>query len=215
MTPLDLNGTRAGSSLERPRSGLEPAKIRELGEEAPDNWVAYFDRTHSRVGLRAGVLLVSPNGQRLKYVVQLTFSWESCAYNTTECEGLLAGLRIAAGLGMTHLAVRGDSQVTSDQAGGACMSPLMKAYMGEMHRLERCFSSLELEHVSRGQDAIIKELSQIASKGLLILAGVFVEKQLKPSAIPEAEGVARAPSMTTSRAPRQPRRVKTVPEPYL
>jgi ribonuclease HI len=76
-----------------------------------------------------------------------------------ECEGLLAGLRIAARLGITHLAVLGDSQLMADQADGAYMSPIMKAYMGEMRRLECCFSGLELEHVPRGQDATMKELS--------------------------------------------------------
>jgi hypothetical protein len=35
----------------------------------------------------------------------------------------------------------------------------MKAYMGEMQRLERCFNSLELEHVPHGQDAAMKVLA--------------------------------------------------------
>jgi ribonuclease HI len=103
-----------------------------LGEEDLDNWVAYFDATQSREGLGAGVYLVSPTGQHLKYVVQLAFSQEDCASSTSECEGLLAGLRIAMGLGVTHLAIRGDSQLTVGQADGAGMSLLMRAYTCEM-----------------------------------------------------------------------------------
>jgi hypothetical protein len=95
-------------------------------------------------------------GQCLKYVVQLAFSQESCASSMAECEGLLAGLRIMAGLGVTHHAVLA---LTASQGGGACMIPLMKAYTGEIWILEHCFSSLELDHVPRGQDTIMKELS--------------------------------------------------------
>jgi hypothetical protein len=42
----------------------------------------------------------------------------------------------------------------------------MKPYAGEMRKLECRFHSLKLEHVPRGQDAAVKELSQIAAKGL-------------------------------------------------
>jgi ribonuclease HI len=83
----------------------------------------------------AGILLVSPTGLLRKYVVQLAFPQEGYASSTAECEGLLAGLRIVTGLGVTHLAIRGDSQLMASQAGGTCASPPMKAYMGEMQRL--------------------------------------------------------------------------------
>jgi hypothetical protein len=46
----------------------------------------------------------------------------------------------------------------------------------------------------------VNELTRIATKGLPVLAGTFVEKLSKPSIIPEEE-VARAPSTTTLEAP--------------
>jgi hypothetical protein len=94
--------------------------------------------------LWAGVLLVSPTSQHLKYVVQLAFPQEGCAISTLECEGLLAGLRITVGLGVTHLAICDDSQLTADQANGVGMIPLMKAYAGDVRKLERRFYSLKL-----------------------------------------------------------------------
>jgi ribonuclease HI len=130
--------------------------------------------------LGVGVLLFSPTGQCLKYVVQLAFHRESCARSTAECESLLAGLRIVEGLGVTHLAVWGDSQLTPGQAGRTYMSPLMKAYAGGMRKLEHCFSNLKLEHVPHRHDAITKELSQIAAKGLPVPAGILVERLSKP-----------------------------------
>jgi hypothetical protein len=63
----------------------------------------------------------------------------------------------------------------------------MKAYAGEMRKLECRFHSLKLEHVPRGLDAAVKKLSQIAAKGLPIPFGVAMEKLSQPSAVPEEE----------------------------
>jgi hypothetical protein len=70
----------------------------------------------------------------------------------------------------------------------------MKAYVGEVRKLECCFHSLKLEHVPHGQDATVKELSQIATKGLPVSAGVIVEKLSQPSAIPEDEELGIPPT---------------------
>jgi ribonuclease HI len=81
--------------------------------------------------MRKGVLLVSPIGQLRKYAIQLAFPREGCA-STAECEALLASLRIAARMGISRLSIRGDSQLTVGQVEGTKLSPLMKAYVGEM-----------------------------------------------------------------------------------
>ena len=59
----------------------------------------YFDGAFSLQGAGAGVLLVAPTGEHLKYVVQMHFPREKSTNNTAEYEGLLAGLRIVADLG--------------------------------------------------------------------------------------------------------------------
>jgi hypothetical protein len=59
-------------------------------------------------------------------------------------------LRIATGLGISHLSIRSDSQLTAGQAEGVRMSPLMKAYTDKVWKLECHFCSLKLEHVPRG-----------------------------------------------------------------
>jgi hypothetical protein len=88
---------------------------------------------------------------------------------------------------ISRLSIRGDSQLTSGHVEGAEHIPLMKVYAGKMRKLECRFHSLKLEHVPRGQDAAVKELSQIATKGFPIPFGVAVEKLSQPSAIPEEE----------------------------
>lgn len=59
----------------------------------------------------AGVLLVSPTREHLKYVIQMLYTREKATNNTAEYEGLLAGLRITAGLAIKKLIVKGDYQL--------------------------------------------------------------------------------------------------------
>ena len=61
-----------------------------------------FDGSLTLQGVGAGVVLTSPDGQTLKYAVQLDFR---ATNNMAEYEGLLAGLRAAAGLGVRRLLV--------------------------------------------------------------------------------------------------------------
>ena len=46
------------------------------GKEASRNWIMYFDGAFSLQGAGAGVLLVAPTGEHLKYVIQMHFPRE-------------------------------------------------------------------------------------------------------------------------------------------
>ena len=65
------------------------------GKESPQEWIMYFDGAFSLQGAGAGVLIFALSGEHLKYMVQMHFAREEATNNTTEYEGLLAGLRIA------------------------------------------------------------------------------------------------------------------------
>ena len=66
------------------------------GKESPQEWIMYFDGAFSRQGVGAGVLLVTHSEEHLKYIIQMNFAREEATNNTSEYEGLLARLRIAA-----------------------------------------------------------------------------------------------------------------------
>src|SRR6266516_3380352 len=63
------------------------------GKESPQEWIMYFDGAFSLQGAGAGVLLVAPTGEHLKYIVQLHFPREEATNNTAEYEGLFVGLQ--------------------------------------------------------------------------------------------------------------------------
>jgi hypothetical protein len=65
--------------------------------ERPEHWVMYFDGSLKLEGAGAGVLLISPTGEQLKYVLQIFWKVSN---NEVEYEALLHGLCLAASLGI-------------------------------------------------------------------------------------------------------------------
>lgn len=78
-----------------------------------------------------------------------------------EYEGLLAGLRATAGMGICRLLVLGDSQLVVNQLSKEyqCTDSQMDAYVREVRRLERHFDGLELRHIPRRDNAVTDEIS--------------------------------------------------------
>ena len=57
-----------------------------------------------------GAVLISPTQDKLYYTMQLCFQQgEKVSNNIAEYEGLIAGLKAAAALGVKHLTIKGDS----------------------------------------------------------------------------------------------------------
>lgn len=154
----------------------------------------HFDGSLNLHGAGAGVILTSPTGDVLKYVVRLDFR---ATNNMAEYEGLFAGLRAAAGMGIRRLLVLGDSQLVVNQISKEyqCTDPQMEAYVREVRRMERHFDGLELRHVPRRDNAIADELSHIASAQAPLPPGIFEERLARPSA---QLGPPKDPGATTS-----------------
>ena len=157
------------------------------GKEASCDWIKYFDGAFSLEGAGAGVLLIAPTGEHLKYVIQMHFPREVSTNNTTEYEGLLAGLRIAADLGIKKLVVRGDSQLVVKQVNKDYQSPLMKAYVDKVRKLEERFDGIQAEHVPRAENDIADYLSKRAALKLPVEPSTFVLQLTQPSVDPSTE----------------------------
>jgi ribonuclease HI len=72
----------------------------------------YFDGSYTLRGAGAGVVLIPPEGNTLKYAIQLEFP---ATNNIAEYEGLVTGLRLAKDLAIRRLLIRGDSQLVAKQ----------------------------------------------------------------------------------------------------
>ena len=77
-----------------------------------EHWTMFFDGSKMLNGSGAGVVLVSPLGDRLSYVLQIHFDSSN---NEAEYEALLYGLRMAISLDVCRLMVYGDSDLVVNQ----------------------------------------------------------------------------------------------------
>ena len=66
-------------------------------------------------GLGAGVVLTSPTGDTVQYVLQIMYTDSN---NAAEYEALLHGLRMAVSMGIQRLEVCGDSNLAISQING-------------------------------------------------------------------------------------------------
>nr|XP_051190491.1 uncharacterized protein LOC127303828 [Lolium perenne] len=82
------------------------------------HWTLHFDGSKNLEGAGAGVVLTSPKGDIVKYVLQLRF--EPCTNNMAEYEALLHGMRVAKEMGATRLRCLGDSDLVASQTSGTC-----------------------------------------------------------------------------------------------
>jgi ribonuclease HI len=143
----------------------------------------YFDGSLKLEGTGAGVLLISPTGEQLKYVLQIFWKVSN---NEAGYEALQHGLRLTASLGIMRLLVYGDSAVVINQVNKSWHrnKENMDAYCLEVCKLENKFDGLEFHHVVRNKNVAADVLSKLGSTRAQVPAGVFVHKLHAPS-IPE------------------------------
>nr|CAH67296.1 OSIGBa0103O01.14 [Oryza sativa]CAH67380.1 OSIGBa0159F11.4 [Oryza sativa] len=179
--------TPAPEPVSVPEASADPSQLPHTAY-----WVMQFDGSLSLQGAGAGVTLTSPSGDVLRYLVHLDFR---ATNNMAEYEGLLAGLRVAAGLGIRRLLVLGDSQLVVNQVCKEyrCSDPQMDAYVRQVRRMERHFDGIELRHVPRWDNMIADELSRLASSRAQTPPGAFEERLAQPSARPDPIGETDAP----------------------
>ena len=71
-----------------------------------DHWPMFFDGSLNINGASAGILFISPNKDKLCYVLRILFP---ASNNVAEYEACLHGIRLAIELGIKRLYVYGDS----------------------------------------------------------------------------------------------------------
>nr|CAH66737.1 H0404F02.13 [Oryza sativa] len=159
----------------------------DMLEEKMEYWTMHFDGSKRLRGTGAGVVLISPTGERLSYVLWIHFS---ASHNVAEYEALLHGLRIAISLGIRRLIVCGDSQLVVNQVmkEWSCLDDNMTAYRQEVRKLEDKFDGLELTHVLRHNNEVADRLANFGSKREAAPSYMFVEHLYEPT-VPRKETI--------------------------
>ena len=122
----------------------------ELPKEygAYSNRITHFDGSKMLAGLGAGVVLTSPTGDTVQFVLQILYTDSN---NAAEYEALLHGLRMGVSMGMQRLEVRGDSNLVISQINGDfdAKDPKMVAYRNVVLKMSARFEGLKFHHVAR------------------------------------------------------------------
>jgi len=155
-------------------SQLPPAQVQA------ELWKMYFDGSLMKTGAGSGLLLISPLGVHMRYVIRIHFA---ASNNVTDYEALINRLKIAIELGVWCLDVRGNSQLVIDQVmkASSCHDPKMEAYCKEVRRLEDKFHGLELVHIARRYNEAADELAKIASTRGTVPPDAFLRDLHEPS----------------------------------
>jgi ribonuclease HI len=144
-----------------------------------------FDGSKRLEGAGAGVILVSPKGDKMKYVLRMTFP--NASNNEAEYEALIHGMKMAKACGATRLKIFGDSQLVAQQVMNQCdaVNDSMMAYKELYNELEKMFDGCEVNHISRLNNDEADVLANIGSQCLAVPPGVFWEEISERSTKPK------------------------------
>nr|XP_023929639.1 uncharacterized protein LOC112040950 [Quercus suber] len=154
----------------------EPS-IASMGE----TWVIQTDGSSAQKREGVGVAITTPDGETLKYGVQLKFP---ATNNEAEYEGILTSLRLGKELRASKLLVQNDSKLIIGQIIGEyeAKEERMQKYLKLTKRLTQEFKKVEFVQIPRSQNIAADEVSKIASsEEIKSGTGLMMEIQRSPS----------------------------------
>ena len=109
-----------------------------------------------------GVVITAPDGEVLKYKVQLKFP---ATNNETEYEGILTGLRLGKALGAKNLLVQSNSKLVIGQIKGEyeAKEERMQRYLRLTKHLTQEFDEVEFVQIPKSQNMIADKVAKLVS----------------------------------------------------
>ncbi|GKC18859.1 reverse transcriptase domain-containing protein [Tanacetum coccineum] len=134
----------------------------------PEPWILFTDGSSCVDGSGAGLILTNPEGMEFTYALRFEFT---ATNNEAEYEALIAGLRIAARMGVRNLEANVDSRLVANHV------------LGEYVAKE----DNTIRQVPRGDNKKADALSKIASTSFAHLSKQVLVEILKNKSIAEME----------------------------
>ena len=132
--------------------------------EDSKKWVVHVDGSSTQHAGGIGVVLQSPEGDKLKHKIRLQYQ---ATNNEVEYKALLKGLELAKSMEATSILVLGDSQLVMSQINGTyeAKEGRMKKYLEKVLRLVKRFKEANFVQAPREEnveaDTLAKEASAI------------------------------------------------------
>ncbi|KAK1602240.1 hypothetical protein QYE76_071962 [Lolium multiflorum] len=155
-------------------------------EHKIEYWKMHFDGSKLNEGLGAGVVLTSPKGDHLRYVLQVHFR---ASNNVAEYEALIHGLKVAKEIGALRIICYGDSDLVVQQCSGDwdAKDANMASYRFHVQKIAGFFEGCEFHHVPRAQNEAADALSKLGSSRQEIPPGIALAHLRVPSIKPSPE----------------------------
>ena len=122
-------------------------------------WMVYTDGSSTQKRGGASVVINSPEGDILKYGIQLKFPITN---NEAEYEAMLMGLRMALALGAENILLKSDSQLVIGKVKGdfEARQTRMQKYLKLMNQLASNFDHAEFIQIPQDQNAETDKVAQ-------------------------------------------------------
>ncbi|XP_075668738.1 uncharacterized protein LOC142638587 [Castanea sativa] len=129
---------------------------------ATEQWTIQTDGSSAQKRGGVGVIIITPDGEKLRYGVRLKFP---ATNNEAEYEGILIGLRLGKALGAKNLLVQNDSKLVIGKIREEyeVNEERMQKYLKMAKHLAQEFDKLEFVQIPRGQNMEADEIAKIAS----------------------------------------------------
>ncbi|GJU34959.1 reverse transcriptase domain-containing protein [Tanacetum coccineum] len=133
-----------------------------------------------------GLILTSPEGTKFTYALRFQFT---ASNNEAEYKALIAGLRIAAQMGVRNVHVSVDSKLVANQVLGTYVAKEenMIKYLEKAKSLISGFANFSISQVPRCKNKKADALSKIASTSFAHLSKQVLVEVLKEKSIQEEE----------------------------
>nr|GEW62819.1 reverse transcriptase domain-containing protein [Tanacetum cinerariifolium] len=200
MKKLVLSLVFAAKRLRRPRTSVKGKILADFLIEMPDEnpqaapaaetqqelWTLFTNGSSCVDGSGTRLLLTNP--KRIKFTYALRFQF-AASNNEAEYEALIAGLRIAAQMGVKNVHVSVDSKLVANQVLGTYVAKEdnMVKYLDKVKSLVRGFTNFSISQVPRSKNKKADALSKIASTSFAHLSKQVLVEVLKDKSIKEKE----------------------------
>ncbi|GJV82399.1 reverse transcriptase domain-containing protein [Tanacetum coccineum] len=149
-------------------------------------WILFTDGSSCVDGSGAGLILTNPEGMEFTYALRFEFA---ATNNEAEYEALIAGLCIAARMGVRNLEANVDSRLVANHVLGEYVAKEdnMVQYLDKTKSLIQGFDRFTIRQVPRGDNKKADALSKIASTSFAHLSKQVLVEILKNKSISEME----------------------------
>ncbi|KAL0374608.1 UNVERIFIED_CONTAM: Ribonuclease HI [Sesamum radiatum] len=125
-------------------------------------WKIFVDGSATSQGSGAGVIIETPQGDRLQYAIKFNFA---ASNNEAEYEALIAGGKLALAAGAKHLKAYSDSQLVVNQIKGdyEAKGSKMTKYLSYIQALIRKLEEFTIEQIPRSKNEEADQLAKLAN----------------------------------------------------